>query len=45
MGRKIWQSSDPAGMVSALAAIIRHGASVDDAAGLLGQRREDQFVG
>ncbi len=31
MGRKIWQSSDPPGMVRALAAIIRDGASVDDA--------------
>ena len=35
MGRKIWQSRDPAGMVSALAAIIRGGASVDEAAKLL----------
>jgi len=35
MGRKIWQSPDPAGMVRALAAIIRHGASVDEAQGLL----------
>ena len=35
MGRKIWQSRDPAGMVGALAAIIRHGASVDEAAKLL----------
>jgi fructose-bisphosphate aldolase / 2-amino-3,7-dideoxy-D-threo-hept-6-ulosonate synthase len=35
MGRKIWQSRDPAAMVAALAAIIRHGASVDDAAALL----------
>jgi xylulokinase len=31
MGRKVWQSSDPPGMVRALAAIIRDGASVDDA--------------
>lgn len=31
MGRKIWQSPDPAGMVRALAAIIRRGASVDEA--------------
>ncbi len=45
MGRKIWRSSDPAGMVRALAAIIRHGASVDEAAGLLAQGRQDQFVG
>jgi fructose-bisphosphate aldolase/2-amino-3,7-dideoxy-D-threo-hept-6-ulosonate synthase len=36
MGRKIWQSRDPAGMVHALAAIIRDGASVDDALELLG---------
>jgi DhnA family fructose-bisphosphate aldolase class Ia len=35
MGRKIWQSPDPAGMVRALAAIIREGASVDDALGLV----------
>jgi len=35
MGRKIWQSRDPAAMVTALAAIIRHGASVDEAAALL----------
>jgi fructose-bisphosphate aldolase/2-amino-3,7-dideoxy-D-threo-hept-6-ulosonate synthase len=35
MGRKIWQSRDPAAMVAALAAIIRHGASVDEAAELL----------
>ncbi len=31
MGRKIWQSPDPSAMVRALAAIIRDGASVDDA--------------
>ena len=36
MGRKIWQSRDPAAMVAALAAIIRHRASVDEAAALLG---------
>jgi DhnA family fructose-bisphosphate aldolase class Ia len=35
MGRKIWQSPDPAGMVRALAAIIREQASVDDALELL----------
>jgi len=35
MGRKIWQSRDPAAMVAALAAIIRQGASVDEAAALL----------
>ena len=35
MGRKIWQSRDPAAMAGALAAIIRHGASVDQAADLL----------
>jgi fructose-bisphosphate aldolase / 2-amino-3,7-dideoxy-D-threo-hept-6-ulosonate synthase len=35
MGRKIWQSRDPAAMVAALAAIIRHGASVDEALALL----------
>jgi fructose-bisphosphate aldolase / 2-amino-3,7-dideoxy-D-threo-hept-6-ulosonate synthase len=35
MGRKIWQSRDPAAMVTALSAIIRQGASVDDALGLL----------
>jgi len=35
MGRKIWQSRDPAAMVAALAAIIRGGASVDEAAALL----------
>jgi fructose-bisphosphate aldolase / 2-amino-3,7-dideoxy-D-threo-hept-6-ulosonate synthase len=45
MGRKIWQSPDPAGMVRALAAIIREGASVDDAAGLLDRRRQEQFIG
>ncbi len=35
MGRKIWQSRDPAALVGALAAIIRRGASVDEAAALL----------
>jgi fructose-bisphosphate aldolase / 2-amino-3,7-dideoxy-D-threo-hept-6-ulosonate synthase len=35
MGRKIWQSRDPAAMVAALAAIIRGGSSVDEAAALL----------
>jgi fructose-bisphosphate aldolase/2-amino-3,7-dideoxy-D-threo-hept-6-ulosonate synthase len=35
MGRKIWQSPDPAGMVRALSAIIRERAPVDDALGLL----------
>jgi fructose-bisphosphate aldolase/2-amino-3,7-dideoxy-D-threo-hept-6-ulosonate synthase len=35
MGRKIWQSADPPGMVRALAAIIREGATVDDGLGLL----------
>jgi fructose-bisphosphate aldolase/2-amino-3,7-dideoxy-D-threo-hept-6-ulosonate synthase len=35
MGRKIWQSRDPAAMAGALAAIIRQGASVDEAAKLL----------
>jgi fructose-bisphosphate aldolase / 2-amino-3,7-dideoxy-D-threo-hept-6-ulosonate synthase len=35
MGRKIWQSRDPAAMAGALAAIIREGASVDEAAKLL----------
>jgi fructose-bisphosphate aldolase/2-amino-3,7-dideoxy-D-threo-hept-6-ulosonate synthase len=35
MGRKIWQSPDPAGMVGALSAIIRERASVNDAFGLL----------
>jgi DhnA family fructose-bisphosphate aldolase class Ia len=35
MGRKIWQSGDPAGMARALCAIMREGASVDDALGLL----------
>jgi len=35
MGRKIWQSRDPAAMVGALAAIIRDGASVDEALGRL----------
>jgi fructose-bisphosphate aldolase/2-amino-3,7-dideoxy-D-threo-hept-6-ulosonate synthase len=35
MGRKIWQSPDPAGMVRALAAVIRDGASVDDALDVL----------
>jgi fructose-bisphosphate aldolase / 2-amino-3,7-dideoxy-D-threo-hept-6-ulosonate synthase len=39
MGRKIWQSRDPAGMVGALAAIIRRGASVDEALGLLAPDR------
>jgi fructose-bisphosphate aldolase/2-amino-3,7-dideoxy-D-threo-hept-6-ulosonate synthase len=45
MGRKIWQSPDPAAMVRALAAVIRDGASVDDAAGLLSGPRQDQLVG
>ncbi len=31
MGRKVWQSSDPAAMVRALARVVREGASVDDA--------------
>ncbi len=35
MGRKIWQSRDPVGLVRAVSAIIRHGAGVDDAMGLL----------
>jgi fructose-bisphosphate aldolase / 2-amino-3,7-dideoxy-D-threo-hept-6-ulosonate synthase len=35
MGRKIWQSRDPAAMAGALGAIIRQGASVDEAAKLL----------
>ena len=35
MGRKIWQSRNPVGMVSALSAILRLGASVDDAMDLL----------
>lgn len=35
MGRKIWQSPDPQGMVRALSAIIRGRASVDDALDLL----------
>ena len=35
MGRKIWQSADPAGMVRALSAVIRHGAAVDEALELL----------
>jgi fructose-bisphosphate aldolase/2-amino-3,7-dideoxy-D-threo-hept-6-ulosonate synthase len=35
MGRKIWQSPDPAGMVRALSAVIRQHASVDDALELL----------
>jgi fructose-bisphosphate aldolase/2-amino-3,7-dideoxy-D-threo-hept-6-ulosonate synthase len=45
MGRKIWQSRNPAGMVRALAAIIRDGATVGDAAGLVGQGRQGQLVG
>jgi fructose-bisphosphate aldolase/2-amino-3,7-dideoxy-D-threo-hept-6-ulosonate synthase len=35
MGRKIWQSRDPAGLVRAVSAVIRQGASVDGAMGLL----------
>ena len=35
MGRKIWQSRDPVGLVRAVSAIIRQGASVDGAMGLL----------
>jgi fructose-bisphosphate aldolase / 2-amino-3,7-dideoxy-D-threo-hept-6-ulosonate synthase len=35
MGRKIWQSRDPVGLVRAVSAIIRQGAGVDDAMGLL----------
>jgi fructose-bisphosphate aldolase/2-amino-3,7-dideoxy-D-threo-hept-6-ulosonate synthase len=35
MGRKVWQSSDPAGMVRAMAAVLRDGASVDEAEQLL----------
>ena len=35
MGRKIWQSPDPGGMVRALSAIIRERASADDALRLL----------
>jgi fructose-bisphosphate aldolase/2-amino-3,7-dideoxy-D-threo-hept-6-ulosonate synthase len=35
MGRKIWQSRDPAAMAGALAAIIRQGSSVDEAAKML----------
>lgn len=31
MGRKVWQSPDPAGMVRALRRILREGASVDEA--------------
>jgi fructose-bisphosphate aldolase / 2-amino-3,7-dideoxy-D-threo-hept-6-ulosonate synthase len=31
MGRKIWQSRDPARLAGAVMAVIRHGASVDDA--------------
>jgi fructose-bisphosphate aldolase / 2-amino-3,7-dideoxy-D-threo-hept-6-ulosonate synthase len=35
MGRKIWQSPDPAGMVRAISAMLRHDASVADALELL----------
>jgi fructose-bisphosphate aldolase / 2-amino-3,7-dideoxy-D-threo-hept-6-ulosonate synthase len=35
MGRKVWQSRDPAALVRALARIVREGASVDDALGEL----------
>lgn len=35
MGRKIWQSDDPAGLARAVIAIVRHGASVQDALRLL----------
>jgi DhnA family fructose-bisphosphate aldolase class Ia len=35
MGRKIWQSRDPVGLVRAVSAVIRQGASVDGAMGLL----------
>jgi fructose-bisphosphate aldolase / 2-amino-3,7-dideoxy-D-threo-hept-6-ulosonate synthase len=35
MGRKIWQSADPVAMAKAVIAVIRHGASVDDAMRLL----------
>jgi DhnA family fructose-bisphosphate aldolase class Ia len=32
---QIWQSRDPVGPVRAVSAVIRHGAGVDDAMGLL----------
>ncbi len=35
MGRKIWQSADPSGMARALSAVMRQGASVDEALDLL----------
>jgi DhnA family fructose-bisphosphate aldolase class Ia len=35
IGRNIWQSANPSGMVRALGAIIHNGASVDNAASLL----------
>jgi fructose-bisphosphate aldolase / 2-amino-3,7-dideoxy-D-threo-hept-6-ulosonate synthase len=45
MGRKIWQSRNPAAMVTALAAIIRHGASVDEAADILTATAHGDLVG
>lgn len=35
MGRKIWRSENPAATTSALLAIVRHGASVDEAEAVL----------
>jgi fructose-bisphosphate aldolase / 2-amino-3,7-dideoxy-D-threo-hept-6-ulosonate synthase len=35
MGRKVWQSRDPAGLVRALARVVREGATVEDALGEL----------
>jgi fructose-bisphosphate aldolase/2-amino-3,7-dideoxy-D-threo-hept-6-ulosonate synthase len=35
MGRKIWQSRNPAGLAKAVIAVIRHGVTVDDAMQLL----------
>ena len=37
MGRKIWQAPNPAALARALAAVIRDGASVDDALQVLGE--------
>jgi DhnA family fructose-bisphosphate aldolase class Ia len=35
VGRKLWQSRQPVGLVRAVSAIFRHGAGVDDAISLL----------
>lgn len=37
IGRNIWQSDDPAAMTSAVASILHHNASVDEAMSILGR--------